>query len=136
MKKAFVYLMMALLTMPFVACGSDDDDDTTVVDNLSQVVGTWVCTASTDSWTTEKGSGSGENLMVGETLTIKADGSYSSSSYDFGRTGTWAVQGGTFSASTSSGRTMSGRISLSGGTMRIQGSTNDGYKFDYRFAKQ
>ena len=129
-------LMVLTLSMAMTSCSKDDENETTVVDNLSQVVGTWICTASSDSWTTEKGSGSGENLLVGQTLTIKSDGTYSSSSYDFGRSGTWNVQGGNFSASSSSGRVMSGTISLDGGQMRLKGSTTDGYKFDYKFSKQ
>lgn len=136
MKKVFLCLALALLTMPFVACGGDDDDDVTVVENLSQVVGTWVCTASKDVWNTERGSGNADGVMVGETLTIKQDGTYESSSYDFGRSGKWTVQGGTFSAQSSAGRVMSGSISVSGNTLHIKGSTTDGYQFDYSFARQ
>lgn len=135
MKKVFLCLALALLTMPFVACG-DDDDDLAVVENLSQVVGTWVCTASKDVWNTERSSGNADGLMVGETLTIKQDGTYESSSNNFGRKGTWSVQGGKFSAQSSSGKIMSGSISVSEKTLRINGSTIDGYQFDYTFARK
>lgn len=128
--------MMVLTSVSFMACGSSDDDETEVVNTLSQVVGTWVCTASKDVWNTERGSGNADDVMVGETLTIKQDGTYVSSSGSFGSRGTWSVQNGRFSAETSFGRKMNGSVSLSGSSMRLKGNTDDGYNFDYSFVKK
>lgn len=134
MKKVF-FILMSVLCMSLTACSSDDDNDVQV-DDLSKMVGTWVCTSSYDSWVTDNGSGNATDVMKGVTLTVNADGTYSSSSSSFGLKGQWNVQGGTFSAKSSSGRVMSGQVTMNGNTIRLKGSTTDGYSFDYRFARQ
>ena len=134
-KNVFLVLMSVLVCAGFAACGSDDDNSNETVD-LSKMVGTWVCTASQDWWTTDNGSGSATDVMKGVTLTINSDGTYKSSSSNFGLSGQWSVSGSSFSAKSSSGRVMTGTVTVSGNSMRLKGSTADGYTFDYSFERK
>ena len=134
-KNVFLVLMSVLVCAGFAACGGDDDNSNEPVD-LSKMVGTWVCTASQDWWTTDKGSGDVSGAMVGVELTINSDGTYKSSSSRFGLSGQWSVSGSSFSAKSSSGRTMSGSAAVGSNSMRLTGSTTDGYTFDYSFERK
>ena len=134
-KNVFLVLMSVLVCAGFAACGSDDDNSNEPVD-LSKMVGTWVCTASQDWWTTDKGSGDVSGAMVGVELTINSDGTYKSSSSRFGLSGQWSVSGSSFTAKSSSGRTMSGSAAVGSNSMRLTGSTTDGYTFDYSFERK
>ena len=134
-KNVFLVLMSVLVCAGFVACGSDDDNSNEPVD-LSKTVGTWVCTASYDWWTTDRGSGEVSGAMVGVELTLNSDGTYKSSSSRFGLSGQWSVSGSSFSAKSSSGRTMSGSVAVGSNSMRLTGSTTDGYSFDYSFERK
>ena len=133
-KKVFLVLMSVLVCAGFAACGGDDNNDQSV--DLSKMVGTWVCTASQDWWTTDKGSGDVSGAMVGVELTINSDGTYKSSSSRFGLSGQWSASGSSFSAKSSSGRTMSGSVAVGSNSMRLTGSTTDGYTFDYSFERK
>ena len=126
--------MSVLVCAGFAACGGDDNNDQSV--DLSKMVGTWVCTASQDWWTTDKGSGDVSGAMVGVELTINSDGTYKSSSSRFGLSGQWSASGSSFSAKSSSGRTMSGSVAVGSNSMRLTGSTTDGYTFDYSFERK
>ena len=133
-KNVFLVLMSVLVCAGFAACGGDDNNDQSV--DLSKMVGTWVCTASQDWWTTDKGSGDVSGAMVGVELTINSDGTYKSSSSRFGLSGKWSASGSSFSAKSSSGRTMSGSVAVGSNSMRLTGSTTDGYTFDYSFERK
>lgn len=133
-KNVFLVLMSVLVCAGFAACGGDDNNDQSV--DLSKMVGTWVCTASQDWWTTDKGSGDVSGAMVGVELTINSDGTYKSSSSRFGLSGQWSASGSSFSAKSSSGRTMSGSVAVGSNSMRLTGSTTDGYTFDYSFERK
>lgn len=134
-KNVFLVLMSVLVCAGFAACGSDDENGGQPVD-LSKTVGTWVCTASQDWWVTDRGSGEASGAMVGVELTINSDGTYKSSSSRFGLSGQWSVSGSSFSAKSSSGRMMSGSVAVGSNSMRLTGSTTDGYSFDYSFERK
>lgn len=134
-KNVFLVLMSVLVCAGFVACGGDDDNSGEPVD-LSKTVGTWVCTASQDWWVTDKGSGEASGVMVGVELTINSDGTYKSSSSRFGLSGQWSIDGSSFTAKSNSGRTMIGTMAVGSNSMRLTGSTTDGYSFDYSFERK
>lgn len=133
MKKSFYYfglfVAMFVCVVSFCACGDDDDD---APSDITLAYGTWVCTSSTDS----NGSDSYKDLFVGETLTINSDNTYSSSSSSFGRTGTWAVNGNTFIATSSSGKSVSATFTVSSSTLKLSGKASNGYNFNYTFTKR
>ena len=136
LKRALVCsCLLAALMCGFAACGGDDDNSNEPVD-VVKMVGTWVCTASQDWWETEKSSGSATDAMKGVELTLNSDGTYKSSSSRFGLSGQWSVSGSSFSAKSSSGRTMSGSVAVGSNSMRLTGSTTDGYSFDYSFERK
>lgn len=136
MKKMFLMAMMAVVMCGLAACSSNDDENGGQPVDLSKTVGTWVCTSSQDWWDTENGSGSATDAMKGVKLTIGSDGTYKSSSSSFGLKGQWSVSGSSFSAKSSSGRVIGGTVSVGGSSMRLKGSTADGYSFDYSFEKE
>ena len=137
LKRALVCsCLLAALMCGLAACSSSDDENGGQPVDLSKTVGTWVCTSSQDWWDTENGSGSATDAMKGVTLTIGSDGTYKSSSSSFGLSGQWSVSGSSFSAKSSSGRTMSGSVAVGSNSMRLTGSTTDGYTFDYSFERK
>ncbi len=96
MKKQFVLFILMLL--PIVAMSQ----------TLNDYVGVWEIISSTD----KVGSKTYTGLMVGETMTINANGTYSSSSSDIGKTGTYTLNGNNIKAKSSSGQTIDATLSL------------------------
>lgn len=123
--------IIAVLISCFCSCDKDDDEADTV--DPSVYYGSWVCTASTD--TPESGGEAIEGYMVGETITINENGTYSSSASEIGRTGTWSLKGNSLTATTDKGQTIKTNISISSGKMVWDGKTN-GFKFHYVFDKE
>ena len=134
--RKFIYVLMLILCAGFTSCGGSDDEKGGGSSDLSKMVGTWECTASHDEWSTDKSSGSIDGVFIGEQLTINADGTFTSTSSSFGLKGTWSVTGNSFTAKNTDGRVMSGTQKINGNSLRIQGSTTDGYSFDYSFIKK
>lgn len=127
-KNFSVAILMAFVSVCFLACSKSSDDPV----DVASVVGSWVCIASTDSWD----GGSTTGYMVDEVLTVKSDGTYQSTSSSMGLSGTWTLTGNSFSAKSSSGRIFNASVSVSSTTLQMNGSTNDGYKFNYTFKKK
>lgn len=128
-KYTFYFGIVAILfacALSFSACSNDDDASDIVL-----TYGTWVCIASTDT----QGSTSYKDLFVGETLTINTDKTYSSSSSDLGRSGTWSISGHTFTAKSSNGKTINATYSVSSTTLKLSGKASNGFNFNYTFKK-
>ena len=124
-------MVMALSTM--VACGSDDDDNgASGADLVKEAVGTWMCTQSTDS---QKGQ-SFDGLMVGKEVTIKADGTYTSTSSSFGYSGTYKISGNTITAKSNTGATFIVTVTINGSKMTWNGTASNGTTFSYVFQKE
>lgn len=82
-----VMLVVSVTAMVFTSCSSDDDGDGGSKDiNAQEVFGTWTCTASTDKLDGQTITG----YMVGQTITIKEDGKFTSTSSSIGN-GTWVL---------------------------------------------
>lgn len=130
MKNLHLWRILVLMTcvVIFQSCGSNDEDD--LVD-LSSVIGLWVCTASTDSWE----GGTTTDYMVDQMLMVNADGTYYSTSKDMGYEGKWRIAGNSFSATSNSGRIFNAIVTVNSTTLKMKGSTNDGYSFNYTFKR-
>ncbi|MBQ9362747.1 MAG: lipocalin family protein [Bacteroidaceae bacterium] len=123
---AFLFLAFA-----FVACGSDDKDDKTQV-NVNEAVGTWMCTSSTDTYQNQTHTG----LLVGAQITIKSDGTYTSTATSFGKQGSYVINENTITAKNSSGDTFVVTVSIKGNTMTWQGTSSTGVSFYYVFTRE
>ena len=123
-------MMMALALM--VACGGDDDGGgSTGNDLLNKAIGTWMCTESTD---TSQGY-TMEGLMVGKEVTIKNDGTYTSTASSFGYSGTYTIIGNQITAKSSSG-TFVVTVKINGSKMTWNGTASNGVTFRYVFTKE
>ncbi len=134
MKRIISYFGFSLTLLAcvfsFCACSSDDDESTSA--DITLAYGTWVCTSSTDS----NGSDYLKDLFVGETLTINSDKTYTSSSSSFGKKGTWSINGNTFIAMATTGKSVSATFSVNSTTLKLSGEASNGYSFNYTFAKK
>lgn len=122
---------LSALSLTFSSCSKNDDDDNipSTPITVSQVVGSWMCTASEDTYDGHTES----NLLVGVTVTLNADGTFSSTGYTIGR-GTWTLRGNEVTARSNMG-TFVLNASLSGNTMKWVGTASNGVKFRYTFRK-
>ena len=50
-----VLMLMATMFVGVTACGGDDEDDDAITEG--NIIGSWLCTASTDSWDGKTKSG-------------------------------------------------------------------------------
>ena len=133
--KNFKYMRLSLMMMMVVmmtACGGDDNDGNI---DVNQAVGTWMCVQSTDTYRGQSVTG----LLVGTEITIKADGTYtstaSSSTSVMGKSGTYTINGNTITARTS-GYTFVMTASFNGNRMTWDGTATNGVNFHYIFQKK
>lgn len=103
-----------------------------VADLQSLAIGTWKCTQSTDTW---QNGNSYTGLMVGKEITIKNDGTYTSTSSDFGTSGSYTISGNKIIAKSISGSMFDITVTFSGDNMTWNGVTNNGITFKYVFQK-
>ena len=130
MKKNFLYTTLVLLFLcSLCACGSSDDDESIDVNNA---VGTWMCIKSTDTY---KGVTS-DGLLVGAQISIKNNGTYTSTSTNFGTTGTYTIKGNTITAKNNRGETFIVTVSIRGDEMTWNGTSSTGVSFSYLFARE
>ena len=133
--KNFKYMRLSLMMIMVVmmtACGGDDNDGNI---DVNQAVGTWMCVQSTDTYRGQSVTG----LLVGTEITIKADGTYtstaSSSTSVMGKSGTYTINGNTITARTS-GYTFVMTASFNGNRMTWDGTATNGVNFHYIFQKE
>ncbi len=124
-----VVLVVAVTAMAFTSCGSDDGDGDKNI-NVQEVVGTWTCTASTDS----KDGVSTTDHMVNKSITISEDGKFTSTSSTIGN-GTWTLNGNQISAKNTYGDTFNATLIVNGSTMVWNGTSSSGYSFNYTWKK-
>ena len=124
-------LVVSVTAMVFTSCSSDDDGDGGSQDiNAQEVFGTWTCTESTDNVNGQSMFG----YMVGKSITISEDGKFSSTASSIGN-GTWVLDGNKISAKNTSGDTFNATLSVSGNTMKWNGSSSQGVSFNYTWKK-
>lgn len=125
-----IMLVVSVTAVFFTSCSSDDDEDGSKDINVQEVVGTWICTASTDNVDGKTITG----YMVGESITISEDGKFSSTATSIGN-GTWKLDGNKMSAKNTYGDTFSATIVVSGNKMKWSGSSSQGVSFNYTWKK-
>lgn len=125
-----VMLVVSVTAMVFTSCSSDDDGDGSKDINVQEVFGTWTCTASTDKMNGQTTTG----YMVGKSITISEDGKFSSTASSIGN-GTWVLDGNKISAKNTSGVTFNATISVSGNTMKWNGTSSLDISFNYTWEK-
>ena len=125
-----VMLVVSVTAMVFTSCSSDDDGDGSKDINVQEVFGTWTCTASTDKMNGQTTTG----YMVGKSITISEDGKFSSTASSIGN-GTWVLDGNKISAKNTSGATFNAKISVSGNTMKWNGTSSLDISFNYTWEK-
>lgn len=136
-KKNFMFLMaammVAMLSVGFASCGSDDDDNSPSGNDLvTKAIGTWMCTSSTDSAM----GYSIDGLMVGKEVTIKSNGTYTSTAETFGYSGTYTIKGNTITAKSKDGATFMVNVTISGDKMTWNGTASNGTTFKYVFTRE
>ena len=125
------FMMVAMLCVGFISCNKEDSYSTSV--NVSDLVGTWDCTESTDYWD----GGSKEGALVGKYIIIESNGTYNSNSSTV-YSGSYTLSGNTLTVRSNKGRKFTATVSINKtkGTMLLEGSTDDGYTFSYKFKKR
>ena len=134
MKKINFLSILMLMIMPmFMACGSDDKNSNNVpAEELAKMaVGTWMCTESTDTYQGETVRG----LQVGKEITIKDNGTYTSTSSSMGYSGTYTTSGNSFTAKSSAG-TFVVSATINNNKMTWNGTASNGVSFKYVFTKE
>ena len=133
MRKNLLYLIvLAILSVCMVSCSNDENNDSSGDDLVNEAIGTWMCTSSTDSamgYTVE-------GLMVGKEVTIKNNGTYTSTSPTFGYSGTYNIKGNTITAKSSNGDTFIVNVTISGDKMTWNGTASNGTTFKYIFTRE
>ncbi len=134
MKRLKIWSMMlfAVMMPVLTSCSSDSDDGAKDSELVKQAVGTWMCTKSTDSAVGQSYDG----LLVGKQITIKADGTYTSTASSFGYRGTYSIKGNQITAKSSSGDTFVVTVSISGDRMTWNGTSSTGVTFYYVFTRE
>ena len=77
-----------------------------------------------------------EGLLVGVEITVKSDGTYTSTSTNFGYTGTYTTSGNIITAKSSNSGSFVVAVSISGDKMTWDGTANNGVTFRYVFQKE
>lgn len=129
-------MMLIVMAMPLlISCGSDDDNnDDGARDSqlIAEASGTWMCIESTD---TQQSGYEVENLMIGKEVTIKKDGTFTSTSPSFGKSGTFTVSGNSITAKSEVG-TFVVTVTVSGEKMTWDGTASNGVRFHYVFKRE
>ena len=121
--------MLIILPM-FMACGSDDSKGEPDTFNVSDAYGSWMCVKSTDKYQGQSVDG----LLVGKTITIYDNGTFTSDASSMGRKGTYTINGNVITAKSSEG-TFVVNVKLNSKEMEWEGTASNGVSFTYVFQK-
>ena len=125
-------MLMAMMLPLVTSCSKDSDDSPQNGELINQAVGTWMCIGSRD---TQTNGLSYDGLMLGKQITIKSDGTFTSTAPTFGYTGTYTVSGNKITAKSSSG-TFVITVSIRGNSMNWSGTASNGVRFNYTFVRE
>ena len=96
------------------------------------LVGTWKCSSST---TTFHGA-TYTDYLKNTLLTVNADGTFTSTSSDIGKSGTWKQTNDTITLSSTDGGIVTLSFSLNYNTLTVQGNNSKGETFECVFIRQ
>lgn len=125
-------MLMAMVMSLMTSCSKESDNSAQDGELIKQAVGTWMCTESTD---TQQNGTSYSGLMIGKQVTIKSDGTFTSTASTFGYSGTYTVSGNKITAQSSSG-TFVITVSVKGNSMNWSGTASNGVRFNYTFIRE
>ena len=91
-----------------------------------------MCVESYDTSYGETYSG----LLVGAQITIKSDGTYTSTASSFGASGTYVINQNTITARNNRNETFVVSVTIKGNSMKWEGTSSTGVKFKYTFKKE
>ncbi len=126
-----VLVTMAISTLLFAACSSNNDENENTIINIAEVIGLWTCTESIDKMNGQSATG----IMVGKTVIVYADGRFTSNASTIGN-GTWVLCGNQISAKNTYGDTFNVSLKVSGNTMNWDGTSTRGVSFNYTWRKK
>lgn len=127
--RVMAIMLVSTLSLVFSSCSKDDENEKPL--NVADAIGTWMCVESTDTSYGQAHSG----LLVGAQITIKSDGTYTSTASSFGATGTYVVNENTITARNNSGDTFVVKVTIKDNRMVWEGTASTGVKFKYVFNK-
>ena len=108
-------------------CGSDDDNKGSSPGyTYNDIKGSWKWTSSYD----RKGDNIQEDFFVDQHLYIISATDFESTTKEVGDV-TYVLNGDKFVKKNTNNRTMTATIKISGNTMTMVGTTNDGWTFNY-----
>lgn len=123
-------MMVAALNVTFASCSGDDEKKEPI--NIADAIGTWMCVESYDTSYGETYSG----LLVGAQITIKNDGTYTSTASSFGSSGTFVINENTITARNNRNETFVISVTIKGSSMKWEGTASTGVKFKYTFTRE
>ena len=123
-------MMVAALCVGFVSCKSESETKEPI--NIADAIGTWMCVESYDTTLGQTYNG----LLVGAQITIKNDGTYTSTASSFGTSGTYVVNENTITARNNRNETFVVSVTIKGSRMTWEGTSSTGVKFKYTFSKE
>ena len=132
LQECYVLLMLVVSLPMIMSCSKDDDDTPQGTELVKQAIGTWMCTDSRDI---QQNGMYYDGLMVGKQVTIKSDGTFTSTASTFGYSGTYTVSGNKITAKSTSG-TFVIIVSVKGNTMTWDGTASNGVRFNYTFIRE
>ncbi len=125
-------MLMAMMLPLATSCSKDNEESAKDTELISLAIGTWMCTESRD---TQQNGIYYDGLMVGKQITIKSDGTFTSTAPSFGYSGTYTVSGNKITAKSSSG-TFVVTVSVKGDIMTWNGTASNGVRFNYTFVRE
>lgn len=124
MKKFFTIISVAILAISALTSCSKDEQ------KIENLYGIWVCTYSLDQDNEDRY----ENVFKDEILIISPQGKYTSTSSEWGYSGTYAVLGNKIKLINSSGEPLSVKFSVNSKSLTLSGNAY-GYDFTYKFSR-
>lgn len=123
-------MLVSVLGLVVSSCKGDDDQDEII--NVKDAVGTWMCVESQDTSNGQTYKG----LLVGAQITINSNGTYTSTSSNFGSSGTYVINKNTITAKNNYGDTFVVTVVIKDDRMTWDGTSSTGVKFRYVFIKE
>ena len=137
--KLLTFQVLSIISVLLVAsCSSSNGNELQTSEEgsnetlLSQAIGTWMCTKSTDV----QGTNTYNNLMIGKEITIYPNRTFSSTAETIGYSGSFTINGNKITAKNNNGDTFLINVSFSGDKMYWEGTSSQGISFNYTFERE
>lgn len=130
-KLGFYFSALAVVLLSSLALISCDEGIGDEPVDVKDCIGTWMCIQSTD----EAYGESVDGLLVGKEITLKENGTFTSTASSFGSYGTWVLKGNEVTAMSNAGNFVL-KVAINGSTMKWEGTASNGVKFKYIFRKE